>query len=101
MRATRSWIGGVAVAAVIAAAVAPAWGQEALSAAGSIKDALKKLGAGKPVEIVLEGGKSYKGKLGAVGEDTVLVTEISGKEFYDALIDLDAIAAVEVRARGN
>ena len=51
--------------------------------------------------LVLVNGKSYRGKLGTVGSDTVLVTQIVGKEFYDVLIDLDAVAAVEVRVRGN
>jgi hypothetical protein len=101
MRATRSWIGAMALAAVVANGAAPASAEEALSAAGSMKDALEKLGAGRAVEVVLEGGKSYRGKLGMVGDDTVLVTELAGKEFYDVLIDLDAIAAVEVRTRGN
>lgn len=72
-----------------------------LVATGSIRDALTKLDAGRDVELVLANGKSYRGKLGTVGTDTVLVTQIAGKEFYDVLIDLKTVAAVELRVRGN
>ena len=72
-----------------------------LVATGSIHDALVKLGDGREVELVLASGKSYRGKLGAVGNDTVLLTQITGKEFYDVLIDLKTITAIELRARGN
>lgn len=72
-----------------------------LVATGSIRDALTKLGDGRDVELVLGNGKSYRGKLGAVGSETVLLTQIVGKEFYDVLIDLKSVAAIELRARGN
>ena len=72
-----------------------------LSTAGSLRDALTKLGEGRDVEIVLTNGKSYRGKLGTVGNDTVILTQITGKEFYDVLIVLDEIAAVELRVRGS
>jgi hypothetical protein len=72
-----------------------------LTTAGSLRDALAKLGEGRDVEIVLSNGKSYRGKLATVGNDTVLLTQITGKEFYDVLIVLDEIAAVELRVRGS
>ena len=72
-----------------------------LTTAGSLRDALTKLGEGRDVEIVLTNGKSYRGKLGTVGNDTVILTQITGKEFYDVLIVLDEIAAVELRVRGS
>jgi hypothetical protein len=89
-------IAGALVLATLGAARA-----EGLTATGDMKAALGRLGEGRDVELVLVNGKSYRGKLGAVGSDTVLVTQIAGKEFYDVLIDLDAVAAVEVRVRGN
>jgi hypothetical protein len=76
-------------------------GSSPLGTAGSVGDALARLGAGTSVELVLANGKSYRGRLASVGGETVLLTELAGKEFFDALIRLDAIAAVEVRARGN
>jgi hypothetical protein len=72
-----------------------------LSTAGSMHDALAKLGEGRDVELVLANGKSYRGKLGTVGTATVILTQIAGKEFYDVLIALDEIAAVELRVRNN
>lgn len=72
-----------------------------LSAAGDMRAALRRLGEGRDVEIVLANGKSYRGQLGAVGEDTVLLTRIAGKELYDVLIDLDEVTAVELRVRSN
>ena len=72
-----------------------------LSTTGSLRDALGKLGEGREIEIVLTNGKSYRGKLGTVGNDTVILTQITGKEFYDVLIVLDEIAAVELRVRGT
>jgi hypothetical protein len=87
-------------AALLVASVATA-NAEGLTTAGDMQAALAGLGAGRDVEIVLANGKSYRGKLGTVGKDTVLLTQITGKEFYDVLIDLDAVAAVELRVRGN
>jgi len=91
----------VVAAAMLLASVAVARADEGgLSTAGTMRDALGKL-AGKDVEVVLSNGKSYRGKVGSVGNETVLVTQIAGKEFYDVLIELDEVAAVEVRVRGN
>ncbi|MEO6027632.1 MAG: hypothetical protein ABIR79_12260 [Candidatus Binatia bacterium] len=91
----------VLAAAMLVATVAVAGADEAgLSTAGTMRDALGTL-AGKDVEVVLSNGKSYRGKVGSVGNETVLVTQIAGKEFYDVLIELDEVAAVEVRVRGN
>jgi hypothetical protein len=72
-----------------------------LETAGGMREALTKLGDGREVELVLANGKSYRGKLGGVGSATVLLTQIAGKEFYDVLIVLDQVAAVELRVRGN
>jgi len=72
-----------------------------LTTTGGVRDALSKLGEGRDVEVVLTNGKSYHGKIASVGTETVLLTQIAGKEFYDVLIELDSVAAVELRVRGN
>jgi hypothetical protein len=78
----------------------PAEAASPLNVAQSMGDNLRRLAeAKKPVEIVLRNGKSYKGKLGAVGDHSVVVSEIAGREFYDGLVLIDEIVAVEVRAR--
>ena len=88
--------------AVIAAGPAAADEAGALNATHTLADNLKQLqAAGNPAELVLKNGKSYRGKLAAVGDHAVVVSEITGREFFDALIVLEEIAAVEVRARGQ
>jgi len=71
------------------------------STAGSLRDALTQIGEGRDVELVLSNGKSYRGKLGTIGNATVVLTQIAGKDFYDVLIVVEEIAAVEMRVRGN
>ena len=89
------------LSAIAAAPVAAQQGG-ALNASQTMRDNLKQLqGAGKSAELVLKNGKSYRGKLAAVGDHSVLVSEIVGREFFDALIAIDEIAAIEVRARGQ
>jgi len=108
MTMRRAWL-GLMCAGMLAGAVGTAARAEeptsgkppALSASGRMRDALEHLGDGREVELVLTNGKSYRGKLAGVGSDTVLLTEIAGKELSDVLIELDDVAAVEVRVRGN
>jgi hypothetical protein len=54
-----------------------------------MRDGVMRLGDGAEVELTLANGKSYRGKLGSVGDHSVIVSELSGKEFYDALIKLE------------
>ena len=54
---------------------------------------------GQRVEISLLSGEILKGKVAAATPLTVHLTELTGKEFYDAIIRSDAIVAVVVRAR--
>jgi hypothetical protein len=64
----------------------------------SLKDVLKEL-IGNRVELAVRTGQSYSGKLTMVGDNVVIVSELSGKEFYDAVIAIADIVAVEVRVR--
>jgi hypothetical protein len=54
---------------------------------------------GKGATVKLASGEELAGKVQAVGEHVVHLAELSGKEFYDAVIDLDEVAAVILRAR--
>ena len=105
MKTTRSVLAGLLAATVLLGTVRAGHAEEAgkpgLSTSGSMREALGRLGEGRDVELVLSNGKSYRGKLGSVGSATVIVSQIAGKEFYDVLIALDAVAAVEVRVRSN
>lgn len=105
MRAMRIAMAGLIITTLLMSTVRLGHADEAnklgLVTSGSMGDALRRLGEGREVELVLTNGKSYRGKLGSIGNDTVILSQIAGKEFYDVLIALDEVAAVELRARGN
>jgi hypothetical protein len=100
----RSILGGSAATALLLALAAPVRAQAPaegpFNPATTVRDNLQRLQSGaKTVELLLKNGKSYKGKLASVGDHAVVVTQIEGREFFDALVLTDEIAAVEVRAR--
>lgn len=64
----------------------------------SIKSILARQ-AGKQVKLRLKGGEELGGVVAKVGDNVVHLSELTGKEFYDAAIGLDEISAVIVRAR--
>lgn len=86
------------LAAVEAAAQSTGAGETAVMPAGEIPDVLRAR-AGKPVTLLLRSGKEYGGTVGEVRGQSVVVKSIVGKEFYDALVRLDDISAVEIRNR--
>lgn len=54
---------------------------------------------GKTIEIQLKTGGQLTGKLSEIGTQSVLLKELRGKEYYDALIVIDDITAVIFKAR--
>jgi hypothetical protein len=60
---------------------------------------LLKARVGAPVQLMLRGGGEVGGTVVKVGDDAVHVGQLTGKDFYDAVVALDAIAAVVVRVR--
>ncbi len=83
-------------------ATAPAFAQEAakLGASGdepvrSTLEALKK----KPVTLRLGTGEEITGTVAEIGDNAVLISGLSGKDFYDALVLFDSISAVIYKAR--
>lgn len=66
--------------------------------AASIKDNLQAW-MGKDVLIHLRSGKTLQGYVKSVGEHLVHLEKISGRDFYDALIRMEDITAVEGRFR--
>jgi len=52
---------------------------------------------GKQATIKLVAGDELTGKVGEVTDKLVLLQSLSGKEFFDAVIDMEAIAAVIIR----
>ena len=71
-----------------------------LSASGG--DSLARVLAlqkGKTVTVQLNSGQELTGQVKSVTEDLAQLTELSGKEYFDAVIDIDEIAAVVVRTQ--
>jgi hypothetical protein len=67
--------------------------------AASLKDNLSAF-TGKDVYVSLRSGKVYQGYVKAVGENFVHLEKIAGKEYFDALIRIRDISAIEARFRG-
>jgi hypothetical protein len=57
--------------------------------------------SGKRVTLHLRGGGDVTGKLTVVGDHTVQLSQLANKEFFDAIVAVDSVAAVEVRARSQ
>ncbi len=72
--------------------------QPDVNAADAIKQALDQQ-VGKRAKVKLRSGQELDGKVQKVGSKAVHLAELTGLEFYDAVIRLDAIDAVIVRAR--
>jgi hypothetical protein len=65
----------------------------------TLRDNLKALmGAKKSVVVVLKNGSTYTAGLAAVGEHYVVLKGPQGKEYFDVLVDMNEIAAVEARS---
>ena len=54
---------------------------------------------GKRVKLKLQSGQELEGKISKVGSTVVVVSELSGMEFFDATVRVDQVAAVIVRGR--
>lgn len=64
---------------------------------GSIRDALEQQ-LGKRAKLKLVSGQDLEGKITEVGNEVVIVSELTGMEFFGATVRLDQVAAVIVRA---
>jgi small nuclear ribonucleoprotein (snRNP)-like protein len=64
----------------------------------SMKENLKAY-IGKDVLIHLRSGKTFQGYVKAVGDQVVHLEKIAGRDFYDALIRIDDISAIEAKFR--
>ena len=54
---------------------------------------------GSSVELTLRNGTALSGKLSAVHQHLVLLANLRGKEFYDAVIRIEDVSAVSLRMR--
>ena len=51
------------------------------------------------VTIRLRGGAHLTGTVGPIGNHSVILKALSGREFHDAYVRLDAVTSVEVQTR--
>ncbi|MCO6432548.1 MAG: hypothetical protein J5J00_16970 [Deltaproteobacteria bacterium] len=66
----------------------------------AVKSNLEKL-VGKKVILKVANGDELSGTVKEVGTESVVISQLTGKEFYDALVKIDQIAAVIARARDS
>lgn len=65
---------------------------------GSMADNLKEL-VGKKVYVALASGVTFTGSVKAVGREMLHLEKLQDKEYFDALIRLDTIVAIDTRFR--
>ncbi len=64
----------------------------------SLRDTLESF-IGKNIYIQLRSGTTYRGFLKAVGKKFIHLEKIANKDYFDALIRIDDISAIEVQFR--
>ena len=69
-----------------------------LNPGAGIKDILKDQ-TGKRVSIRLEAGEELEGTVTKVGDQLVHISRLSRRDFYDAVVRIDRISAVIIKAR--
>ena len=65
----------------------------------AITSGLQKL-VGKTVTLRLRSGEDLSGIVEAVGPNAVRLGQLTGKEFYSAIIKVDDVSAITYRAKG-
>ena len=70
----------------------------AYNVGASMQDNLKSL-VGKKVYVTLDSGKSFGGIVKEVGNNLVHLEKLDGKDFFDALIRIEDISAVDAKFR--
>ncbi|OGW64505.1 MAG: hypothetical protein A3H49_09890 [Nitrospirae bacterium RIFCSPLOWO2_02_FULL_62_14] len=71
-----------------------------LNSPESIRVNLEKF-PGERVTLSLIGGGELQGVVNKVGATTLYITELTGKEFFDAIVRLDHISAITVKMRNK
>ncbi len=66
----------------------------------SLQDTLKQAQAEKiKIALHLRSGEKLSGVVGEVGDHHVVLTRLTGHEFFDALVRIDDISAIEAQVR--
>ena len=56
---------------------------------------------GASVDLTLRSGTVLSGKVASVQQNVMVLAELRGKEFYDAVVRIEDISAVSVRVRSK
>ena len=65
----------------------------------SLADNLKSL-IGKKVYVALDSGKTFAGFVKEVGNDLMHLEKLDSKDYFDALLRIENIIAIDTRFRG-
>ena len=96
--------GAVAVLTLVMAVLLPApaaLAQDAkleVKSGDTVKSVLERL-VGKRVSVVLTSGPELSGVVTSVGDKVVLLSDLTNREFFDGVVNIDQIGAVIVRTR--
>lgn len=75
-----------------------AQGRIDLQSSDSMYDMLER-NVGQLVEFRMKSGEKIGGKVQKLGDKLVQLSELAGAEFYDAVVDIDEVAAIVVRVK--
>lgn len=89
----------VLAGALLAGAVAPVAGAELRIGANDTVQTVLAAQKGARVTVRVRSGQEITGVVREVGSRVVQIGAVSGKEFFDAVVPLDAVDAVFVRTR--
>lgn len=95
----RTIVRKVSVVAVLAAMTTFAAAQGVTVAPGAKIESILTAQMGKKVTLKLGPNDELTGTVKAVTKDVVQLSELSGREFFDAVVDLESVKAVIIRVR--
>jgi len=90
----------VAVVALVPVTAALAQDKVEVRDADTVKTVLERQ-MGKRVALLMRSGTEMTGTVAKVSGHVAHLTELGGREFFDAIVSLDQVQAVIVRARGR
>lgn len=93
----------VAATAVVFGLASGAFAEEAglqVQSGDTVKSVLER-SVGQTVGLRVGAGDELRGKVAKVGDRVVHLSELSGREFFDAVVPIDSISAVIVKARSH
>ncbi len=90
----------VACCLVVSVPIVSGEGVKLKSTASTVKDVLVE-NTGKRVTVQMDSGEKLEGTVSKVRDHVVHITRLTGREFYDAVVRIDRISAVIMRARSK